>query len=107
MQPTATTVFVVPWPLSEFASSKASTESFLADSIKPHVLTTATSADSTSSTRVQPSAAKRPASSSESTSLRAHPIVTIATVRDMGAMLQGYSTHFFLLHRKVRRTSSF
>ena len=88
MQPTATTARVTPWPLSEFASSSASTESFLADSIKPHVLTSATSACSTSSTNVQPSAANRPANSSESTSLRAQPRVTTATVRLIGVMLQ-------------------
>ena len=63
-------------------------ESFFADSIKPQVFTTATSASSTSLTRVQPSAAKRPASSSESTSLRAQPMVTIATVRLICQMVQ-------------------
>ena len=97
MHPTATTARVVPWPLSEFASRSASTESFLADSIKPQVFTTATSADSTSSTRVQPSAASRPASSSESTSLRAQPIVTMATVRDIGVMLSEGATNLFIL----------
>ncbi len=55
-------------------------ESFLACSTNPHVLTTATSASAASSTRVQPSAARRPASSSESTSLRVHPRVTSATL---------------------------
>ena len=63
-------------------------ESFFADSIKPQVLTTATSAASTSETKVQPSAARRPANSSESTSLRAQPIVTIATVRLICQMVQ-------------------
>ena len=89
MQPTATTARVFPWPFSELASSKASIESFLADSIKPQVFTTATSALSTSETSVQPSAASLPASSSESTSLRAQPIVTIATVRLIAQILQG------------------
>ncbi len=55
-------------------------ESFLACSTKPQVFTTATSASAASSTRVQPSAARRPASSSESTSLRVHPRVTSATL---------------------------
>ena len=55
-------------------------ESFLACSTKPQVLTTATSASAASSTRRQPSAASRPASSSESTSLRVHPRVTSATL---------------------------
>ncbi|CAM5722937.1 hypothetical protein SMICM304S_07554 [Streptomyces microflavus] len=64
--------------------SRASTESFLAASTNPQVLTTATSASEASSTRSQPSAAKRPASSSESTSLRAQPRVTRATVRRSG-----------------------
>ena len=88
MHPTATTARVTPWPFKELASSRASTESFFADSINPHVLTNATSAFSTSSTRIQPSAAKRPANSSESTSLRAQPRVTTATVRLIGVMLQ-------------------
>ena len=92
MQPTATTARVCPCPLSEFASSRASIESFLADSIKPHVLTNATSADSTSSTNVQPSAAKRPASSSESTSFREHPKVTTATVRFIWQILACYES---------------
>ena len=91
MQPTATTARVVPCPLSELASSKASIESFLADSINPQVFTTATSASSTSETSVHPSAASLPASSSESTSLRAQPIVTIATVRLIAQILQGQS----------------
>jgi len=87
MQPTATTARVTPWPLSEFASRSASTESFFADSMNPQVFTSATSADSTSATSVQPSASRRPANSSESTSLRAHPIVTTATVRFICAIL--------------------
>ncbi len=53
--------------------------SFLADSTKPHVLTTTVSASSGSSTSRKPLAASRPASSSESTSLRAQPRVTRAT----------------------------
>ena len=81
MQPTATTALVTPFVFNEWASSSASTESFLALSIKPQVLTSATSAKAGSDTRVQPSADNLPASSSESTSLRAHPSVTSATVR--------------------------
>ena len=68
------------------ASSSASIESFLACSTKPQVLTTATSASAASSTSSHPSAASRPASSSESTSLRAQPRVTRATLR---AALEG------------------
>ena len=71
-------------PSGRSASSRASTESFLAASTKPQVLTTATSASAASSTSSQPSAARRPASSSESTSLRAQPRVTRATVRRSG-----------------------
>jgi hypothetical protein len=63
-------------------------ESFLACSTKPHVLTTATSASAASSTRVHPSDCSRPASSSESTSLRVHPRVTRATLR-VGAAAGG------------------
>src|SRR3954471_15976655 len=84
MQPTATTAWVLPCPLRSLASRRASTESFLAASTKPQVLTTATSASAASFTRSQPSASKRPASSSESTSLRAQPRVTSATVRRSG-----------------------
>jgi hypothetical protein len=90
MHPTATTARVLPCPLSEFASNKASIESFLADSINPHVLTSATSADSTSLTKIQPSAANRPASSSESTSFLEHPKVTTATVRLIWQILACY-----------------
>ena len=61
-------------------------ESFLAASMKPHVLTTATSASAGSSTSVQPCADSRPAISSESTSLRAHPNVTSATRRRSGVV---------------------
>ena len=48
-------------------------ESFFAASMKPQVFTTIAVASSGSSTRVNPPAARRPASSSESTSLRAQP----------------------------------
>ena len=72
----------MPFVFNEWASNSASTESFLALSIKPQVLTSATSARAGSETSVQPSADNRPASSSESTSLRAHPSVTSATVRE-------------------------
>src|SRR5262245_49881355 len=52
-------------------------ESFLAAATKPQVLTTTTSAAASSaSTSSQPSSVSRPANSSESTSLRAHPRVT-------------------------------
>ncbi len=54
MQPTATTAWVRPWSLRSLASSRASTESFLAASTNPQVLTTATSASEASSTRSQP-----------------------------------------------------
>jgi hypothetical protein len=76
MQPTATTR--AP---ESVAARMASTESFLADSMKPQVFTRTASAPSASSTNRYPPAASRPASSSESTSLRAHPRVTTATVR--------------------------
>src|SRR3954471_11775638 len=56
-------------------------ESRLAASTKPHVLTTTASASSASSTMFQPALVSRAASSSESTSLRAHPRVTKATLR--------------------------
>ena len=56
-----------------------STESFLAASTKPQVFTTTVSASSGFSTSRKPSASNRPASSSESTSLRAQPRVTRAT----------------------------
>ncbi len=64
------------------ASSSTSIESFFACSTNPQVLTTATSASAASSTNRQPAASSRPASSSESTSLRAQPNVTRATVRE-------------------------
>ena len=80
MQPTATTALVTPFSFKELASSKASIESFFADSIKPQVLITAISACAASSINCHPSAAKRPANSSESTSFRAQPIVMRATV---------------------------
>ena len=81
MQPTATTALVTPFPFKECASSSASTESFFALSIKPQVLITAISALAGSETNCQPSAANRPANSSESVSFRAQPKVTNATVR--------------------------
>ena len=81
MHPTATTALVIPFSLSEWASSNASTESFLALSINPQVLITAISALAGSETNTQPSAANRPANSSESVSFRAQPKVTSATVR--------------------------
>lgn len=56
-------------------------ESFLAASMKPQVLTTTTPASPVSSTSFQPAFSRRAASSSESTSLRAHPSVTRETVR--------------------------
>src|SRR5579859_4639217 len=51
--------------------------------MKPHVLTRTTSASSPSPRSVQPPAARRAASSSESTSLRAQPSVTRLTVREL------------------------
>jgi hypothetical protein len=59
---------------------RASTESFLALSINPHVLITAISAFAGSETNFHPSAASLPANSSESVSFRAQPKVTKATV---------------------------
>src|SRR6185436_17705663 len=79
MHPTATTFCGPPSPLRSAASSSASTLSFLACSTKPQVLTSTVSAPAGSSTSRNPSAASRPASSSESTSLRAQPSVTTAT----------------------------
>ena len=81
IQPTATTAFVTPLDLSEWAWINASIESFFALSINPHVLITAISAFAGSETNCQPSAANRPANSSESVSFRAQPNVTSATVR--------------------------
>ncbi|CAB4649451.1 unannotated protein [freshwater metagenome] len=81
IHPTATTAFVTPFPFKEWAWIKASIESFLALSMNPQVLITAISAFVGSLTNTQPSAANRPANSSESVSLRAHPRVTRATVR--------------------------
>ena len=77
--PTATTARVRPESLRSAASSSVSTESFLACSTNPQVLTITVSASAGSATRVNPPAASRPASSSESTSLRAQPKVTSAT----------------------------
>src|ERR1700756_3963090 len=51
--------------------------------MKPHVLTRTTAASSPSPRSVQPPAARRAASSSESTSLRAQPRVTKLTVREL------------------------
>ena len=62
--------------LSSAAASRVSTESFLAASMKPQVLTSTASASAASSTSCQPSPASRPASSSLSVSLRAQPRVT-------------------------------
>ncbi len=56
-----------------------SMDSRLAASMNPQVLTSTASADSAFSTRSQPPTDSRPANSSESTSFRAHPSVTIAT----------------------------
>src|SRR5437588_5428528 len=58
-----------------------SMESRLAASTNPQVLTTTASASPASSTTFQPAPVSRAASSSESTSLRAHPRVTKATLR--------------------------
>ena len=80
MQPTATTAFADPSAFRSEAWSRVSTESFLAASTKPQVLTTTVSASSGSATSRKPPASSRPASSSESTSLRAQPRVTRATV---------------------------
>ena len=70
-----------PPVLRSAAASSVSTESCLADSTNPQVFTTTTSASAGSSTRPNPASSSRPASSSESTSLRAQPMVTSATVR--------------------------
>ena len=70
--------------LRSAASSSVSTESFLAASTKPQVLTRTVSASSASSTSTKPPASSRPASSSESTSLRAQPRVTTATFSGVG-----------------------
>src|SRR5262245_56361397 len=61
-------------------------DSCFAASMKPHVLTRTTFAwpASSSLASVQPAASSRPASSSESTSLRAQPRVTRLTVRSPG-----------------------
>src|SRR3954470_10688425 len=80
MQPTATTALADPSVLRSDASSSVSTESFLAASTKPQVFTITVSASSGLSTSRKPPASSRPASSSESTSLRAQPSVTRATV---------------------------
>src|SRR4051794_13825598 len=80
-QPTATTASTAPESLSAAASRRVSTESFLAASTNPQVLTSTASASAGSATRSNPSASSRAASSSESTSLRAQPRLTIATLR--------------------------
>jgi hypothetical protein len=72
---------VRPLAFNSDASRSTSIESFLACSMNPQVLTTATSASAASSTNSQPPALNRPASSSESTSLRVQPSVTRATRR--------------------------
>ena len=66
--------------LTDFGYSNGA--AFLAASMNPQVLTSTASALCASSVRVQPPSAKRAASSSESTSLRAQPSVTSATVRE-------------------------
>src|SRR5699024_8664527 len=76
MHPAATTL-----PPFSAASRRVAMESCLAASMNPQVLTTVTSAGASPSTSSQPSADRRPASSSESTSLRAQPKVTSETVR--------------------------
>src|SRR5690349_12649096 len=75
MQPAATTLA----PVSA-AASRVSMESRLAFSTKPQVFTRTTSAPSPSVVTSQPSLASRAASSSESTSLRAQPRVSKATL---------------------------
>ncbi len=79
MQPTATTARLRPDDVSPPAASSVSIDSRLAASMKPHVFTTTASACSASDTSTMPSDANRPASSSESTSLRAQPRVMTAT----------------------------
>src|SRR5215472_4161742 len=80
MQPAATTCA----PESA-APSSSSIDSCLAAWMKPHVLTSTTSASPPSpSVRFQPPASSLAASSSESTSFRAQPSVTIRTVRLVG-----------------------
>ena len=74
-QPAATT-FAPP----SAASSSSLTDSCLAASMNPQVLTSTTLAESRSAS-VQPAASSRAASSSESTSLRAQPSVIRLTVR--------------------------
>ena len=82
--------------LRSAASSRVSTESFLAASTKPQVLTTTVSASSGSSTSRKPPASSRPASSSESTSLRAQPRVTRATVVDEASGLVRMTADVFM-----------
>jgi hypothetical protein len=68
------------------AASSVSIESCFAFSMKPQVLTTTMSAPSPSGTRSHPSRSSRAASSSESTSLRAQPKVSSATLRVVNSM---------------------
>ena len=72
-----------PWHRSRPPRCSSSMDSCLAAWMKPHVLTRTTSASSPSPRSVQPPAARRAASSSESTSLRAQPRVTRLTVREL------------------------
>src|SRR6056297_3211982 len=82
MHPTATTACGRSRSSADCRAARiVSMDSFLAASMNPQVFTRTASASSASATSVQPSPARRPASSSESTSLRAHPKVTIATRR--------------------------
>ena len=104
-----------PSPLRSAASSSASTLSFLACSTNPQVLTSTVSAAAGSSTSRNPSAASRPASSSESTSLRAQPSVTTATDREfpligravvLAARAAVPGGELGLVLRRIRRCSS-
>lgn len=62
----------------------------LAASTNPQVFTTTVSASAGSATSRNPPSESRPASSSESTSLRAHPNVTMATVRGADSAGAGF-----------------
>src|SRR5215204_6557703 len=86
MHPAPTTLAPVPE-----AASSVSIESCFAFSTKPHVFTSTTSACDPSVLTCHPSPASRAANSSESTSLRAQPNVSRATVFFSGAgTRQGY-----------------
>ena len=105
MQPAATTLA----PPSA-AASRVSIESRLARSTKPQVLTSTTSASALSVLTCQPSACRRAASSSESTSLRAQPSVSRATLRPAAGEVavsdttRGYrSSHLAPPRRPARR----